>query len=116
MPCANIFMQIPCLHKLRQIPFSPSCATPIVAPKQHCNKKVLRRQRKRRTTRRVAGTPSAVLFLPGGTLPWKVHGISGSTMGWRWGTPPSVNRQTPVKTVPSPILRIRAGKISHFDK
>ena len=53
--------------------------------------------------------------------PCKGHVASGSIMGWRWGTPlgkdmepvevlwdgdgvPPVNRQTPVKTVPSPCF------------
>ena len=114
----------------------------------HLNKKVLLRERKRHTARRVASTPSAVLSREGGTPslageypilgsgwgypmpsqgvphpwvppvwdwgtpwkepgtshwgpPWKGHGTSESIMGWRWGTPLGVNRQMPVKTVPS---------------
>ena len=51
------------------------------------NKKVLLRERKRHTSRRIASTPSVVLAGPGGTLsqdrgdPQKGHGTSGSIMG-----------------------------------
>ena len=52
------------------------------------------------------GTPPSGTVVPPskgpGTLhwgtSWKGHGTSGSIMGWRWGTPFCVNRQTPVKT------------------
>ena len=71
------------------------------------NKKVLLRERKRHTVRRVSSTPCAVLSwgrgypITGcglmyptvwdwgsvtGKDPWKGHGTSGSMMGWRWGT------------------------------
>ena len=55
-------------------------------------KKVLLRERKRHTARRVTSTRCAV---PSG----------------RWGyIPADVNRHTPVKTVPSLVLRTRAVK------
>ena len=43
-----------------------------------------------------------------GMTPWKGHSPSGSNMEWKWGTPPPVKGQTPVKTLPTPFL-LNAG-------
>ena len=63
-------------------------------------------------TRGVPTLAGRIPTLSGGTYPiW----VEGTYPGWvggtfpGWGTlPPGVDRQTPVKTVPSPILRMRA--------
>ena len=55
-------------------------------------------------------TPVEVLWNGDGVPPGKGHGTSGSIMGWRWGTPLGVNRQTPVKTVPSRCTAYSGGK------
>ena len=101
-------------------------------------KKVLLRERKRHTARRVSSTPSAALsgYLPrpevptltGGYQPW----LGGTYPGWGYPIsghgaipswvphlvlvryPPGVNRQMPVKTVPSPILQMRAVIKQHI--
>ena len=44
-----------------------------------------------------------------GTSPFqKGPGISGSIMGWRWGTPPRCELTHKLKILPSPILWMRA--------
>ena len=103
------------------------------------NKTVLLRERKRHTARRVASTPATVLSwgvevhhlglgypTPQegtweqslGYPPQKGHGTRGSIMEWRWGNPPpppppGVNRQTPVKTLPSRRTTNAGGKNFH---
>ena len=75
------------------------------------NKKVLLRKRKRHTVRRVASPGGTYLGYRGGGghLPWP----GGTHLGWevpivaRMVYPRGVNRQTPAKTVPSPIIRMR---------
>ena len=83
------------------------------------NKKVLLRERKRHTARRVSSTP--LLFLPGEIFPSRtwMGGPDGVLLHQpEWGIPcwpdggipaRNVNRQTPVKTVPSPFLRNAGG-------
>ena len=53
-----------------------------------------------------------VLTLAGGTYPGQVGvpTVAGGTYPGR-GTTPGVDRQTPVKTVPFPILRMRVVKV-----
>ena len=73
------------------------------------NKKVLLRERKRRTARRVASPlwGGGIPTLATGYLPWPGRGY----LPWPgYPPPPGVDRQTPVKVVPPPILRMWAGK------
>ena len=76
--------------------------------KTKSNKKVILHERKRHTARRVASTRYADLYphpVSMGEYPGVLHPPSA-----RWGTPPVEVWTDKLKTVPSPILRMRAVK------
>ena len=74
---------------------------------QKSNKKVLLHERKRHTARRAASVRCGDLSLGGG-----VPTLAGGYLPWSGYPLRGVDRQTPVKTVPSRILGVRAVTIT----
>ena len=79
------------------------------------DKKVLLHECKRHTTRHVASPWGVPTLARGDYLPWLGGGLptlaGGGYPPWPgWGTLRGVNRQMPVKTVSSPILRMQVVK------